>query len=62
MSVMNEQLQRLAPSADRPSLTLQILALDGPHTVCGELSAIIRVEPDREAARHGAVSIGRLRE
>jgi len=60
MSVLNEQLQRLALSADRPGLTLQILALAGPHPVCGELSAIPRIEPDREATRHDAVSTGRL--
>jgi hypothetical protein len=60
MSVMNEQLQRLALSADRPGLTLQILALAGPHPVSGELSAIFGIEPGREAARHDAVSTGRL--
>jgi hypothetical protein len=60
MTVMNEQLQRLALSADRPGLTLQILALAGPHPVCGELSAISRIEPDREAAGQDAVSTGRL--
>lgn len=54
---MNERLQRLAPSANRHNGTLQTLALNGAHTVCGELSAIIRVEPDRDAARQGAVSI-----
>ncbi len=60
MSVMNEQLQRLALSADRPGLTLQILVLAGPHPVRGELSAIFGIEPDREAARHDAVSTRRL--
>ena len=39
MSVMNERLQRLALSADRPDVMLQILAFAGPHTVLGELSA-----------------------
>ena len=31
--VMHEQLRRLAQDADRPNVTLQILPLDGPHTV-----------------------------
>ena len=38
MSVMNERLQRLALSADRPDVVLQILAFE-PHSVLGELSA-----------------------
>jgi hypothetical protein len=51
---MNERLQRLTPSADRPNRLLQI-APDGAHRARGALSAIIRSEPDRKAARHGAV-------
>lgn len=39
MSVMNERLQRLALSADRPDVVLQILAVETPHTVLGKLSA-----------------------
>jgi hypothetical protein len=58
---MNERLQRLVPSANRPNGSLQALALDGAHTVCGELSAIIRFEPDRKAACQDAVSIRRPR-
>ena len=54
---MNERLQRLAPSANRPNGSLQTPALDGAHTVRGELSAIVRLEPDRRAACQGAVSI-----
>ena len=54
---MNERPQRLAPSANQPNGSLQTLALDGAHTVRGELSAIIRFEPDRKAACQGAVSI-----
>jgi hypothetical protein len=42
MNVMNEQPQRLMRSANRPGLTLQILILDGPDTVLGELSANLR--------------------
>jgi hypothetical protein len=54
---MNERLQRLAPSANQPNGSLQTLALDGAHTVCGELSAIIRCAPDRKAACQAAVRI-----
>jgi hypothetical protein len=58
---MNEQLQRLALSAGRPNGALQVLAPDGAHTVCGELSAIIRFGPDRKATRQGAVVAWRPR-
>jgi hypothetical protein len=61
VSVMNERPQRLAPSADRPNGAFQTLALDGLHTVCGELSAIIRCEPGRKATRQGVVSTERSR-
>jgi hypothetical protein len=57
VSVMNERLQQLAPSANRPNGTLPALALDRAHPVCGELSAAIRFEADRNAPRQGAVSI-----
>jgi len=42
MSVMNE---RLALSADRPDVVLQILAFEGPHTVLRELSADLGLAP-----------------
>lgn len=45
MSVMNERLERLALTADRPNVVLQILAFEGPHTVLGELSANIGLAP-----------------
>jgi len=45
MSVMNERLQRLALSADRPDVVLQILAFEGPHTVLGKLSANLGLAP-----------------
>jgi hypothetical protein len=57
VSVMNERPQRLAPSANQPNGSLQTLALDGPHTVCGELSAIIRFESDHKATCQAAVWI-----
>jgi hypothetical protein len=50
MSVMNEQRQRLTRSADQPNATLQVLALDGPGTVRGELSTIFRIGVDGDAA------------
>jgi hypothetical protein len=58
---MYEQPQRLARTADRSNVTLQILPLDGPHPVSGELFAIFRFEADGEAVLLGAVSSGRLR-
>ena len=58
---MYEQPQRLARTADRSIVTLQILPLDGPHSVSGELFAIFRFEADGEAVLLGAVSSGRLR-
>jgi hypothetical protein len=61
VSVMNERLRRLALSATQPNGTLQTLALDGAHAVCGELSAIIRFGTDRKAARQAAASIRRPR-
>jgi hypothetical protein len=61
MNVMNEQPQRLMRSANRPGLTLQILILDGPHTVLGELSANLRFASDSSAARQAAVGTGHLR-
>jgi transcriptional regulator with XRE-family HTH domain len=40
--VMHAQLQRLAREADRPNVTVQILPLDGPHTVFVESFVIFR--------------------
>lgn len=58
---MYEQPQRLARTADRSNASLQILPLDGPHPVSGELFAIFRFEADGEAVLLGAVSRGHLR-
>jgi Domain of unknown function (DUF5753) len=58
---MYEQPQRLARTADRSNVSLQILPLDGPHPVSGELFAIFRFEADGEAVLLGAVSTGHLR-
>ena len=59
--VMFEQLQRLAQEADRPNVTLQILPLDGAHTVFVESFVIFRFEPDREAGLQDVVSTEHLR-
>lgn len=61
VSVMNEQLQGLTPSADRPIGRLQVPAPAGAHTVCGELSAIIRSDPGRKVACEDATGIRRSR-
>ena len=59
--VMYEQLRRLKREADRPNVTLQILPLDGPHTVFVESFVIFRFEPDSEAALQDVVSTEHLR-
>ena len=51
MNAMNEQLQRLTPSAYRTCVWLQIPALDGARMVCGELSTILRLKPGGDTAR-----------
>lgn len=61
MSVMNERLERLALSADRPDVVLQILAFEGPYTVLGELSANLGLAPGNEAVRQDAAGTGRFR-
>ena len=61
MSVMNERLQRLALSADRPDVVLQILAFAGPHTVLGKLSANLGLAPGNCAVRQDAAGIRQLR-
>jgi hypothetical protein len=59
--VMHGQLQRLAQEADRPNVTLQILPLDGPHTVFVESFVIFRFEQDGEQALQDVVSTEHLR-
>jgi hypothetical protein len=61
MSVMNERLQRLIRPADRPSVTLRVLALDGLGSVRSELSAIFRFGPGSDAACPDAAGTGDLR-
>jgi transcriptional regulator with XRE-family HTH domain len=59
--VMHEQLQRLARDADRPNVTVQVLPLDGPHTVFVESFVIFRFDPDSEAGLQDVVSTEHLR-
>lgn len=53
MSVMNERLEWLALSADRPDVVLQILTFEGPYTVLGALSANLGLAPG-DAVRQDA--------
>jgi transcriptional regulator with XRE-family HTH domain len=59
--VMYEQLQRLARDADRPNVTVQVLPLDGPHTVFAESFVIFRFDPDSDAGLKDVVSKEHLR-
>jgi transcriptional regulator with XRE-family HTH domain len=59
--VMYEQLHRLAREADRPNVTVQILPLEGPHTVFVESFVIFRFGPDSEAGLQDVVSTEHLR-
>ncbi len=59
--VMYEQLQRLARDAGRPNVTVQVLPLDGPHTVFVESFVIFRFDPDSEAGLQDVVSTEHLR-
>src|SRR5262249_7821521 len=59
---MNEWPQWLASPASQPIGALQALALDRAHTVCGEVSVIIReLLVARKAAGQGAASSRRPR-
>jgi transcriptional regulator with XRE-family HTH domain len=58
--VMHEQLQRLALEAERPNVTVQVLPLDGPHSVFAESFVIFRFDPDSDAGLKDVVSIEHL--
>jgi hypothetical protein len=58
---MYEQLQRLARECDRPNLTLQILPLDGVHTVIGESFVLFGFEADGDAVLQDVVSTEQMR-
>ena len=59
--VMHEQLQRLVRDADRPNVTVQVLPLDGQHTVFAESFVIFRFDPDSDAGLKDVVSTEHLR-
>ena len=58
---MYEQLQRLAKECDRPNLTLQILPLDGQHTIIGESFVLFSFEADGDAVLQDVVSTEQMR-
>ena len=59
--VMYEQLQRLARECERPNMTLQILPLDGQHTVIGESFVLFGFEADGDAVLQDVVSTEQMR-
>ena len=60
ISVMYEQLQRLAREAERPNVTLQILPLEAQHTLFGESFVLFRFGPDNDAMLQDVVSAEHL--
>jgi hypothetical protein len=58
---MYEQLQRLAKDCDRDTLTLQILPLDGQHTIIGESFVLFGFEADGDAVLQDVVSTEQMR-
>jgi transcriptional regulator with XRE-family HTH domain len=58
---MYEQLQRLAKECDRPNLTLQVLPLDGPHTVIGESFVLFGFEAGGDAVLQDVVATEQMR-
>jgi transcriptional regulator with XRE-family HTH domain len=60
-ATMYEQLQRLARECDRPNLTLQVLPLDGPHTVIGESFVLFGFEADGDAVLQDVVATEQMR-
>jgi hypothetical protein len=59
--IMYEQLQRLARECDRPNVTLQILPLDGPHTVIGESFVLFSFEADGDPVLDDVVATEQMR-
>jgi transcriptional regulator with XRE-family HTH domain len=58
---MYDQLQRLAKECDRDNLTLQILPLDGQHTIIGESFVLFGFEADGDAVLQDVVSTEGMR-
>jgi transcriptional regulator with XRE-family HTH domain len=59
--VMHEQLQRLARECERPNLVLQILPLDGQHTIIGESFVLFGFAADGDAVLQDVVSTEQMR-
>jgi transcriptional regulator with XRE-family HTH domain len=60
-ATMYDQLQRLARECDRPNLSLQVLPLDGLHTVIGESFVLFGFEADGDAVLQDVVSTEQMR-
>lgn len=58
---MYEQLQHLAKECERDNLTLQVLPLDGPHTIVGESFVLFGFEADGDAVLQDVVSTEQMR-
>jgi transcriptional regulator with XRE-family HTH domain len=58
---MYEQLQRLAKECERDNLSLQVLPLDGPHTIVGESFVLFGFEADGDAVLQDVVSTEQMR-
>lgn len=58
---MYEQLQRLAKECDRDNVTLQILPLNGLHTIIGESFVLFGFEADGDAVLQDVVSTEQMR-
>ena len=61
VTVMYEQLQRLATECDRDNVNLQILPLDGQHTIVGESFVLFGFEADGDAVLQDVVSTEQMR-
>jgi transcriptional regulator with XRE-family HTH domain len=58
---MDEQLQRLAADCDRPNMTIQVLPLDGVHTIVGESFVLFGFEADGDAVLQDVVATEQMR-
>jgi transcriptional regulator with XRE-family HTH domain len=58
---MYEQLHHLVKECDRPNLALQILPLDGQHTIIGESFVLFSFEADGDAVLQDVVSTEQMR-
>jgi transcriptional regulator with XRE-family HTH domain len=60
--IMYEQLQRLAKDCDRDNVNLQVLPLDGQHTIIGESFVLFGFEDDKgDAVLQDVVSTEQMR-